>query len=36
MKEFWLIAFVIVSFVSFVVGAYFGAKMTAWFMRSER
>lgn len=36
MTEFWRILLPIVAFVSFAVGVYVGARMTAWFYRSER
>lgn len=35
MTEFWRIALPLVSFVSFIVGVYVGARLTAWFMRAN-
>jgi len=36
MTEFWRIALPMVAAVAFIVGVYVGARMTAWFYRSER
>jgi len=34
MTEFLPIAFVIVSLISFIAGAYFGIRLTLWFVKS--